>query len=66
MSNNQSHQFRPDTEHVMAKNMPYQTNHGNSPLLDSEQASSSTSGVIGSYYVTRSGSVVEPPSGMNI
>ena len=67
MRNNQSHQFTPaDKEHVMAKNSPCQTKHGNSPLLDSEQASSLTPGTTGSHYVTRSGRVVKPPSKMNI
>lgn len=38
MKNNQSHQFTPNTEHVMAKTMPCQTNQGDSLLLDTEQA----------------------------
>ena len=38
MKNNQSHQFTPNMEHVMAKTMPCQTNQGDSLLLDTEQA----------------------------
>ena len=38
MKNNKSHQFTPNTEHVMAKTMPCQTNQGDSLLLDSKQA----------------------------
>ena len=49
MRNNQSPQFTPDTEQMMAKNTPYKTNHGDSPLLDSEQASSLTPGTTGGH-----------------
>ena len=66
MRNNQLHQFTPNTEHIMAKNTPCQTNHGDSPLVDSEQAPSLTPSTTGGHYVTRSGRVIRPPAKMDI